>query len=176
VPPRRTPDRSRSPSTTCRSSVPFYTSAQGEDVTTRLLAGLKAHHLRAIGFVNEIQLDNNYRVSCVALLKQWLDAGMDLGNHSYSHLSLTHTPVDAYIANVARGEAVTKALLAARGRPAANVARLYAAFAEGVRGHASVPTTPDFDHAARLHRSLHAIETAATCDLVQPSLSTGAGA
>jgi peptidoglycan/xylan/chitin deacetylase (PgdA/CDA1 family) len=93
-----------------------YTPAQGEDVTTRLLGGLKRNHLHAIGFVNEIQLDNNYRESRIAILTQWLDAGMDLGNHSYSHLSLTHTPVEAYIADVAKGETVTKALLAARGR------------------------------------------------------------
>ncbi len=95
---------------------PFYTPAEGEDVTSRLLGGLKRHHLRAIGFVNEIQLENNYRDSRIAILKQWLDAGMDLGNHSYSHLSLTHAPVDTYIADVAKGEAVTKGLLAARGR------------------------------------------------------------
>jgi peptidoglycan/xylan/chitin deacetylase (PgdA/CDA1 family) len=95
---------------------PFYTPAQGEDVTTRLLGGLKRHHLRAIGFVNEIQLDNGYRDSRIAILRQWLDAGMDLGNHSYSHPSLTHMPVQAYIADVAKGEAVTKSLLAARGR------------------------------------------------------------
>jgi peptidoglycan/xylan/chitin deacetylase (PgdA/CDA1 family) len=95
---------------------PFYTPAQGEDVTTRLLGGLKRNHLRAIGFVNEIQLDNNYRDSRIAILKQWLDAGMDLGNHSYSHLSLTRTAVDAYIGDVAKGETATKALLAARGR------------------------------------------------------------
>jgi len=41
---------------------------------------------------------------------------MDLGNHGYSHLSLTKTPVDAYIADVALGATVTQALLAARGR------------------------------------------------------------
>lgn len=94
----------------------FYTPAEGADVTTRLLGGLKRHHLQAIGFVNEIQLDNGYRDSRIALLQQWLDAGMDLGNHSYSHPSLTRTPVQAYIADVAKGETVTKALLAAKGR------------------------------------------------------------
>jgi hypothetical protein len=52
------------------------------------------------------------------LLKDWLRAGMDLGNHSYSHLSLTKTPVETYIADVARGEVVTRALLAAKGRKA----------------------------------------------------------
>jgi peptidoglycan/xylan/chitin deacetylase (PgdA/CDA1 family) len=94
----------------------FYTPAEGADVTTRLLGGLRKNHLQAIGFVNEIQLDNGYRESRIALLKQWLDAGMDLGNHSYSHPSLTRTPVDAYIADVAKGETVTKALLAAKGQ------------------------------------------------------------
>jgi peptidoglycan/xylan/chitin deacetylase (PgdA/CDA1 family) len=85
-------------------------------LTDTLLAGLKRNHWRATGFVNEIQLDGPDRERRVALLSRWLDAGMDLGNHSYSHLSLTNTPVDAYIADVARGETVTKALLAARGR------------------------------------------------------------
>jgi hypothetical protein len=42
---------------------PFHTPAEGEDVTSRLLDGLKRHHLKAIGFVNEIQLANNYRPS-----------------------------------------------------------------------------------------------------------------
>jgi peptidoglycan/xylan/chitin deacetylase (PgdA/CDA1 family) len=96
---------------------PFYTAEQGQDVTARLLAGLERHRLHAIGFVNEIQLDNAYRDSRIAILKEWLDAGMDLGNHSYSHLSLTHSPVGVYIADVAKGETVTRALLAERGRP-----------------------------------------------------------
>lgn len=95
---------------------PFYTPARGGEITTRLLEGLKRNHLGAIGFVNEIQLDNEYRDSRIALLKRWIDAGLDLGNHSYSHLSLTHTAVDTYIADVARGETVTKTLLVARGR------------------------------------------------------------
>lgn len=85
-------------------------------ITRRLLAGLRRHHLPATGFVNEIKLEGADRPARVALLVRWLDAGMDLGNHGYSHLSLTTTPVDAYIADVARGETVTRALLAARGR------------------------------------------------------------
>lgn len=81
--------------------------------TDRLLAGLKRHHIPAIGFVNEEKLETD-RAARVDLLRRWLDAGMELGNHGYSHLSLTHTPVDAYIADVARGETVTRWLLAAR--------------------------------------------------------------
>lgn len=95
---------------------PYASAAEGRPITARLLAGLRRHHLTAIGFVNEIQLDGADREPRIDLLRQWLDAGMDLGNHSYSHLSLTTTPVETYIADVARGGIVTGALLAARGR------------------------------------------------------------
>lgn len=92
------------------------TTADAEAITRRLLAGLRRDHLPATGFVNEIKLEGADRSRRIALLGRWLDAGMDLGNHSYSHLSLNDTPVDAYIADVARGETVTRGLLAARGR------------------------------------------------------------
>ncbi len=87
------------------------------EATTRgLLRGLTRHHLPATGFVTELELAGPDHARRVALLTQWLDAGMDLGNHGYSHKSLNKTPVEAYIADVERGEHVTKALLAARGR------------------------------------------------------------
>ena len=85
-------------------------------ITRKLLRGLVRHHLPATGFVNEINLEGPDRPARVALLTAWLDAGMDLGNHTYSHVSLTTTPVADYIADAADGDAVTKALLAARGR------------------------------------------------------------
>jgi peptidoglycan/xylan/chitin deacetylase (PgdA/CDA1 family) len=86
-----------------------------QSVTTRLLTGLKQHHIKATGFVNEIQLAGNDREQRIALLSQWLEAGMELGNHSYSHLSLSKTPIDAYIADVAHGEEVTRPLMTKRG-------------------------------------------------------------
>ncbi len=89
---------------------------EAQKVTAALLDGFKRHHWPVTGFVNEIQLAEWDRPARIDLLTRWLDAGMDLGNHSYSHLSLTNTPVEAYIADVARGETVTKGLLAARGR------------------------------------------------------------
>jgi peptidoglycan-N-acetylglucosamine deacetylase len=85
-------------------------------LTTDLLAGLQRHHFPAIAFVNEKQLEGPDKPQRIELLRRWLDAGLDLGNHSYSHPSLTRMPVDRYIADVARGEVVTKALLASKGR------------------------------------------------------------
>lgn len=89
--------------------------ADAQSTTMRLLAGLKRHHIKATGFVNEIQLTGNDREQRIGLLSQWLDAGMELGNHSYSHLSLSKTPVDVYIEDVAHGEEVTRPLMARHG-------------------------------------------------------------
>ncbi|MGC1302075.1 MAG: polysaccharide deacetylase family protein [Caulobacteraceae bacterium] len=84
--------------------------------TERLLGRLRRHRLPATGFVNEGKLEGADRTQRIALLSDWLNAGMDLGNHGYSHESLNRTPVQAYIGDVSRGETVTRALLAARGR------------------------------------------------------------
>src|SRR5581483_11330867 len=84
--------------------------AYEQDLTTRLVASLRRHHLPAIGFVTESKLEGPDKAQRTALLAQWLDAGMDLGDHGYSHESLTSTPVDAYIADVAKGETVTRPL------------------------------------------------------------------
>jgi len=85
-------------------------------VTTRtLLAGLKRRHIPATGFVNEVKLEARDKPERIALLKAWLDAGMDLGNHTYDHPHFT-TDAAAEIAEAAKGEVVTRALLAARHR------------------------------------------------------------
>lgn len=88
---------------------------QGEETTKKLLGGLRRHRFVATGFVNEIQLARADRPARTDMLRQWLDAGMDLGNHSYSHVSLNDTPLADYIADVARGDDVTGKLLTAKG-------------------------------------------------------------
>ena len=89
---------------------------EAEIITTRLLDSFRKDRWRVTGFVNEIQLEGPNRIERTGLLKRWLDAGMDLGNHSYSHLSLTKTPVEAYIADVDRGQLVTSLLMREHGR------------------------------------------------------------
>jgi peptidoglycan-N-acetylglucosamine deacetylase len=84
--------------------------------TDRLLATLRAHKVTAIGFVNEGAMeDAAIRERQIRRLTRWLDAGMPLGNHTFSHRSLSTTPVADYEADVLRGEAVTRPLMAARG-------------------------------------------------------------
>jgi len=87
------------------------------DQNRRILAALKEAGATATGFVNEGRLQKDgERDARVALLAAWLDAGCDLGNHTERHLGLTATPLREYEDGVVRGEAVTRALLEARGR------------------------------------------------------------
>ena len=44
----------------------------------------------------------------------WLDAGLELGNHTYSHRDLNTVPLDQFQADVLRGETVTRGLLKGR--------------------------------------------------------------
>ncbi len=83
-----------------------------EATTIKLLAGLRHHHLVATGFVNEGKLEGADRAERIGLLRRWVQAGVLLGNHTYSHNHFSLTPVDAYIADIERGEPVTRALLA----------------------------------------------------------------
>jgi peptidoglycan/xylan/chitin deacetylase (PgdA/CDA1 family) len=87
------------------------------EVTDGLLAGLRRHRIPAIGFVNESKLftDGTLEDARVALLRAWLEGGLELGNHSYSHPDINTTPLDEYEADVLRGERVTRALLAESG-------------------------------------------------------------
>lgn len=94
-----------------------YGMERMQDVTTRLLGQLRGAGVVAVGFVNEGKLGRGSdRPARVALLEEWLDAGMELGNHTYAHVSFWTTPLEEYQRQVLRGDSVTRALLAERGR------------------------------------------------------------
>lgn len=81
-----------------------------------ILRKLRRHHLRATGFVNEGKVDELVRARQIADLDRWLDAGMGLGNHTFSHESPNALGAAAYIADIERGEPVIRRLLARHGR------------------------------------------------------------
>src|SRR5439155_20991762 len=69
-----------------------------ENLTRRLLDSIVAHKVLAIGFVNEFALYGYERESHgapdangSALLQMWLDAGLELGNHTFAHTDLHAT-------------------------------------------------------------------------------------
>lgn len=83
-----------------------------------LVASLAARKVPAVAFVNEDRLFVPGEVDeRIALLTEWLDAGMELGNHTFGHLGLTLTPLEAMKDSVLKGEVVTRGLLERRGRP-----------------------------------------------------------
>lgn len=86
-------------------------------MTAALLATLKQEGVTAVGFVNEGKLYKPGEIDeRTAVLKDWLDAGHELGNHTFSHPSFQETPLAAFQEDVIRGETVTRMLLAEKGR------------------------------------------------------------
>ncbi|HLL71562.1 MAG TPA: polysaccharide deacetylase family protein [Pyrinomonadaceae bacterium] len=84
--------------------------------TIKLLATLTSNKIPAIGFVNERKLQHEgEREERAALLKMWVDAGLELGNHTFGHASFYTTPLEAFQQQVTDGEPVTRSLIAARG-------------------------------------------------------------
>jgi peptidoglycan/xylan/chitin deacetylase (PgdA/CDA1 family) len=81
-----------------------------------LIHGLRARRLPATAFVIGEKLEDPDGVTKRQLVRAWADAGFTLGNHTYSHGSLNKTPVDAYIADVARDDAELRPLMQGRGK------------------------------------------------------------
>ena len=71
----------------------------------------------AIMFVNERQLNvAGQRDARAAVLNEWLDAGLELGNHTYSHPRLDDLELHEYLDNIVKGEVITRPLLRSRGQ------------------------------------------------------------
>jgi peptidoglycan/xylan/chitin deacetylase (PgdA/CDA1 family) len=89
--------------------------------TECLLQALQAHHAPATGFVNERGLfvpdETDARIE---VLRMWLTAGMQLGNHTFSHLDLNKTPLQDYEDDVIHGEVVWRKLVADHDQKAGN--------------------------------------------------------
>jgi peptidoglycan/xylan/chitin deacetylase (PgdA/CDA1 family) len=85
-------------------------------ITSRLLESVKRKQVPAVGFVNERKLYHRGEMDARAdLLRAWLDAGLELGNHTFSHINLQRAPLEDYKDDVLRGETVTRMLLTERG-------------------------------------------------------------
>ena len=86
------------------------------EVTGKILDALSAHKVPATGFVNESKLYENGKPvpARVNLLQMWLDAGMTLGNHTYSHPDFNNTDFTQFRNNIEKGEEITRELLSKR--------------------------------------------------------------
>ena len=85
-------------------------------MTEKLLRPFREQGIPLTGFVNEGRPVDFGSEGLREVLENWLDAGADLGNHSYSHLNINNVPLEAFTADIVRGEPIVRAALAARGR------------------------------------------------------------
>ena len=90
-----------------------------QEITRRLLGHVTQAKVPAIGFVNENKLyaaDGARDEKQVDLLRMWVDAGLELGNHTFSHRSLNAISLEEFQADLLKGESITRELLATDGK------------------------------------------------------------
>ena len=88
-----------------------------QEITRKLLAHIKKAKVPAIGFVNEIKLYKNDKrdEAQIDLLRSWINANLELGNHTFSHVNIANVPLEKYKEEILKGEIITKELLQAKG-------------------------------------------------------------
>ena len=79
----------------------------------KLVAALKAGGAPVTGFVNDGKLVTGGKVDTtrVHLLREWLDAGASLGNHTQNHADLHAVGLDEYESQIMRGQTFLRPLL-----------------------------------------------------------------
>jgi peptidoglycan/xylan/chitin deacetylase (PgdA/CDA1 family) len=86
-------------------------------MTEKLVSGFKKYRMPVVGFVNESLLyvpgETDARI---ALLKEWSDGGVELGNHTFSHLGFKTASLADYEDDFVRGESVTGMILKSKGQ------------------------------------------------------------
>jgi peptidoglycan/xylan/chitin deacetylase (PgdA/CDA1 family) len=85
-------------------------------MTDKILAGINKYRIPVVGFVNESLLYAPGETDArIAILKAWTDAGVELGNHTFSHLGFKAALLADYEDDFIRGEAVTRMLMKEKG-------------------------------------------------------------
>ncbi|MBS1790150.1 MAG: polysaccharide deacetylase family protein [Acidobacteria bacterium] len=81
-------------------------------MTENFLAAIKKHQMPVVGFVNESLLYRTGETDArLAILKLWIEGGIELGNHTFSHLGFANAKLADYEDDFVRGEAVTRLLM-----------------------------------------------------------------
>lgn len=90
-----------------------YDPRTQEMFSKKLVELLNKYKIPAIGFVNEGKLYNGTEIDQVKLgiLRLWLKSGLELGNHTFSHIGLNDTGLSDFEADVIKGESVIRKLM-----------------------------------------------------------------
>lgn len=85
--------------------------------TSKLLRTLRTNKVPVVGFVNESKINvANEAEARTDILKLWVEAGFELGNHTYSHLDLFTATPEKFKDELMKGEQITRKIMAAKGR------------------------------------------------------------
>ena len=89
-----------------------------EVVLNNLIRSLIEYDIPAIGFVNEHKLYSGKKINQfqVRLLTKWIDNGLELGNHTYSHPDYNKVSFQKFTEDILKGEIITKEILSQRGK------------------------------------------------------------
>lgn len=91
--------------------------AQAMTLTRDFLAMLEPLDSHATAFVNSGKVCEAQSATLLPrILNAWLDAGIDLGNHTATHINIHTTTPEAYLADVDAGARAIQPVLEARGR------------------------------------------------------------
>jgi len=86
-------------------------------MTDNLLAGFAKNQVPAVGFVNESLLYVTGETDArIEILKSWSDRGVELGDHTFSHLGFKTASLSEFEDEFLRGDAVTRMLLKQKGQ------------------------------------------------------------
>ena len=85
-------------------------------MTERLLQPFREQKVPVIGFVNAGRVIGSNPRALRQILDLWLDAGADLGNHTYSHIDINKVSLEQYTDDIVKGEPLLRDALAAHGR------------------------------------------------------------
>lgn len=86
-----------------------------EDTNRRLVEGLSKAHVPATGFV-VVKTTEQAGAGGKRALQAWLDAGFEIGSHTYSHPNFSDIPLEQMEADIAKADAYLRPLLVANHR------------------------------------------------------------
>jgi len=86
--------------------------------TQKLLSTINKFNIPAVGFVNEYKLYVNEVLDSTRLkaLQLWIDADLEIGNHTFSHPDYHNTENEEFFADIIKGEKITKDLLSQKNK------------------------------------------------------------
>jgi peptidoglycan/xylan/chitin deacetylase (PgdA/CDA1 family) len=85
--------------------------AEARSINISILGSLDRQHAPAIGFVIESRVEEIGKLQGQELLRQWVERGYELGNHTYSHTISDNLTADQFEDGIVAGEASFAAAL-----------------------------------------------------------------